>query len=70
MLHPFANLAADLAGRGIATFRYQFPYMEKPGRRPDPPALCHAAVRAAVNAAAALLPALPLFAGGDPSADA
>jgi predicted alpha/beta-hydrolase family hydrolase len=65
MLHPFmANLATDLAGRGIATLRYQFPYMEKHGRRPDPPALCHATVRAAVEAAHALLPALPLFAGG------
>jgi predicted alpha/beta-hydrolase family hydrolase len=65
MLHPFmANLASDLAGRGIATLRYQFPYMEKHGRRPDPPALCHATVRAAVAAAHSLLPALPLFAGG------
>jgi predicted alpha/beta-hydrolase family hydrolase len=65
MLHPFmANLAADLGKRGIATLRYQFPYMEKHGRRPDPPALCHATVRAAVDAARALLPSLPLFAGG------
>jgi uncharacterized protein len=65
MLHPFmANLATDLGKRGIATLRYQFPYMEKNGRRPDPPALCHATVRAAVDAARALLPALPLFAGG------
>ena len=65
MLHPFmANLANDLGKRGIATLRYQFPYMEKHGRRPDPPALCHATVRAAVDAASALLPALPLFAGG------
>jgi uncharacterized protein len=65
MLHPFmAKLATDLAGRGIATLRYQFPYMEKNGRRPDPPALCHATVRAAVDAARASLPTLPLFAGG------
>ncbi len=65
MEHPFmAALAANLAGRGIATLRYQFPYMEKGGRRPDPPARCHATVRAAVAAAQALLPALPLFAGG------
>ena len=65
ILHPFmANLAMDLGKRGIATLRYQFPYMEKHGRRPDPPALCHATVRAAVDAAGALLPALPLFAGG------
>jgi uncharacterized protein len=65
MLHPFmAKLATDLAGRGIATLRYQFPYMEKSGRRPDPPALCHATVRAAVNTAHSMLPTLPLFAGG------
>jgi len=65
MLHPFmANLATDLGKRGIATLRYQFPYMEKHGRRPDPPALCHDTVRAAVDAAHALLPSLPLFAGG------
>ncbi len=65
MLHPFmANLATDLGKRGIATLRYQFPYMEKHGRRPDPPALCHATVRAAIDAARTLLPALPLFAGG------
>jgi predicted alpha/beta-hydrolase family hydrolase len=65
MLHPFmANLAGDLAQRGIATLRYQFPYMEKHSKRPDPPARCHATVRAAVQAAHTLLPALPLFAGG------
>jgi hypothetical protein len=65
MEHAFmAALAADLAGRAIATLRYQFPYMEKGGRRPDPPARCHATVRAAVAAAHALLPDLPLFAGG------
>jgi predicted alpha/beta-hydrolase family hydrolase len=65
MQHAFlANLANDLATRGIATLRYQFPYMEKGGRRPDPPARCHATVRAAVAAARALLPSLPLFAGG------
>lgn len=65
MRHPFmANLATDLGKRGIATLRYQFPYMEKNGRRPDPPAACHATVRAAVNTARELLPALPLFAGG------
>jgi predicted alpha/beta-hydrolase family hydrolase len=64
MRHPFMEkLAADLALRRIATLRYQFPYMEKGGKRPDPPPLCHATVRAAVSAAQALLP-LPLYAGG------
>jgi hypothetical protein len=65
MQHPFmAKLAADLAALNVATLRYQFPYMEKGGRRPDPPPLCHATVRAAVAAAHGLLPTLPLFAGG------
>src|SRR4051794_13893958 len=39
--------AAGLAERGIATLRYQFPYMERGGGRPDPPRIAHAAVRAA-----------------------
>jgi predicted alpha/beta-hydrolase family hydrolase len=65
MRHPFMSAAADdLATLGIATLRYQFPYMEKSSRRPDPPELCHATVRAAVAAAGLLEPALPLIAGG------
>jgi predicted alpha/beta-hydrolase family hydrolase len=57
-------VAAGLADSGIATLRYQFPYMERGSRRPDPPPLCHATVRAAVAAAARLAPELPLIAGG------
>jgi predicted alpha/beta-hydrolase family hydrolase len=65
MKHLFmAAVAADLAERGIATLRYQFPYMEKGSKRPDSPKLAHAAVRAAIAEAARLLPKLPLFAGG------
>jgi predicted alpha/beta-hydrolase family hydrolase len=56
--------AQGLAARAIATLRYQFPYMEKGGRRPDPPKIAHAAVRAAVVEAARLAPDLRLFAGG------
>ena len=56
--------AAGLAARGIATLRYQFPYMEKGSKRPDPPAIAHAAVRAAIAQAARCCPTLPLFAGG------
>jgi predicted alpha/beta-hydrolase family hydrolase len=56
--------AAGLAARGIATLRYQFPYMEKGSKRPDPPAIAHSAVRAAVAQAAQCCPTLPLFAGG------
>jgi predicted alpha/beta-hydrolase family hydrolase len=57
-------IAAGLAERGIATLRYQFPYMEKGSKRPDPPAIAHAAVRAAVAEAAKVCAGLPLFAGG------
>jgi predicted alpha/beta-hydrolase family hydrolase len=59
-----ARFAAGLAAREVATLRFQFPFMEKGGRRTDPPAVAHAAVRAAVDAAASLAPGLPLFAGG------
>ena len=65
MGHPFMSaVAGELAALGISSLRYQFPYMEKRGKRPDPPALCHATVRAAVDAARALEPAVPLLAGG------
>lgn len=57
-------IAAGLAERGIATLRYQFPYMEKGSKRPDPPALAHATVRAAVAEAAKHCAGLPLIAGG------
>ena len=65
MTHPFmAAFANGPAERGVATLRCQFPSMEKGARRPDPPAIAHAAVRAAVAAAADAAPGLPLFAGG------
>jgi uncharacterized protein len=65
MTHPFmAAMANDLAERGIATLRYQFPYMERGSKRPDTPKLAHATVRAAVAEAAQRLPRLALFAGG------
>ena len=65
MAHPFmAQVSAGLAERGIASLRYQFPYMERRAKRPDPPALAHAAVRAAVAQAARRLPGFALVAGG------
>jgi uncharacterized protein len=65
MNHPFmAAVATGLAERGIATLRYQFLYMERGSKRPDPPKLAHAAVRAAVTVAAQRFPKLPLIAGG------
>jgi len=65
MTHPFmASIADGLSERWIATLRYHFPYMEQGLRRPDGPALAHATVRAAVEAAARLAPSLPLIAGG------
>jgi len=65
MRHSFmAALAAGLAARGIATLRYNFGFMERGSKRPDPPRLAQAAVRAAVDEAARLWPGLPLAAGG------
>jgi uncharacterized protein len=65
MRHPFLEaIAQRLAERSIATLRYQFPYMEQRARRPDPPAVAAATVRAVVAEAARLAPALPLVAGG------
>ncbi len=65
MRHAFlAAVAGELAERGLATLRFQFPYMEQSSRRPDAPPLAHAAVRAAVAEAARLCPGLPLIAGG------
>jgi predicted alpha/beta-hydrolase family hydrolase len=65
MEHPFMeSVARALLSRGIATLRYQFPYTEAGGRRPDPPAVLLATVRAAVARARELMPDLRLFAGG------
>ncbi|HEY1139819.1 MAG TPA: alpha/beta family hydrolase [Lysobacter sp.] len=65
MAHPFmAAVAQGLFEHGIASLRYQFPYMERGSRRPDVPRLAHATVRAAVAEAARQLPGVALFAGG------
>jgi hypothetical protein len=65
MSHPFmAAVAEGLAERGIATLRYQFPYMEQGSKRPDAPTLAQATVRAAVTQASYLVPKLALVAGG------
>src|SRR5512132_2042848 len=65
MGHPFmASVAEGLAQRGVATLRYQFPYMERGSKRPDPPQLAYAAVRAAVAEMSRLAPDLALVAGG------
>src|SRR5436309_6286981 len=65
MRHPFLEaISQRLAEREIAALRYQFPYMEQRARRPDPPAVAAAAVRAAVMEAARAAPGLPLVAGG------
>nr|WP_249210114.1 alpha/beta family hydrolase [Bradyrhizobium manausense] len=58
------KIAEGLAKRGIATFRFNFPYMENKQGRPDQPAVAHAAVRAAVEEAARLCPGLKVVAGG------
>lgn len=65
MSHPFMEkLATELGDAGIATLRYQFPYMEERRRVPDTPAVLTATVVAAVRAAAKTAPDLPLLAGG------
>jgi len=65
MAHPFMSAVAQgLAERGVATLRYQFPYMEQGSKRPDVPKVAHATVRAAVLEASRRLPSLALFAGG------
>src|SRR6202030_1387584 len=65
MNHPFMSaIANQLAEDNIATFRYQFPYMEQRRGVPDKQPLLTATVAAAVAAAAQLAPGLPLFAGG------
>lgn len=65
MRHVFPEAVADrLAARSVATFRYQFPYTEQGKRRPDPPAVLLATVRAAAAAAAREAEGLRLVAGG------
>lgn len=65
MTHAFLDrLSEELATVGVATFRYQFPYMERGGRRPDTPTVLTATVDAAVRAASDAAPDLPLLAGG------
>jgi len=65
MPHPFMEAVAEgLCERGVASLRYQFPYMEKGSKRPDPPGIAQATVRAAVAEAGRCCPDLPLIAGG------
>ncbi|MEM6994257.1 MAG: alpha/beta family hydrolase [Myxococcota bacterium] len=65
MLHRFMTSVAQLLhARGVATLRYQFPYTERGGRRPDPPKRLLATIAAAVEAGADAMPGTPIFAGG------
>jgi hypothetical protein len=67
MRHPFLERLAQALGAGerkVATYRYEFLYMEKGAGRPDPPAVAEARVREAALDAARVAPGLPLFAGG------
>ncbi len=65
MRHQFLEaIAGELYLNGVATLRYQFPYMEKGGRRPDPRSVLLETVRSAVAAAVAACPGIPLIAGG------
>src|SRR2546427_11529501 len=66
MSHPFMEkLAGELAGVGVATFRYQFPYMEERRRGPDAPTVLTATVVGAGRGAAGGAPGVPLLAGGE-----
>lgn len=58
------SVAKGLEARRIATLRYEFPYMQSGSKRPDPPAVCHRSVRAAVEEARQRLPGVPIIAGG------
>jgi hypothetical protein len=62
--HFLEGVAQALALEGVATLRYQFPYMQRGNKRPDVPPILQATVRAAVNAAGLLAGGVPLFAGG------
>jgi uncharacterized protein len=65
MRHAFLEaLAQALLQRGVASLRFDFPFMARGSRRPDPPAVAQAQVRLAVAEAARRWPGLPLFAGG------
>lgn len=65
MNHPFMQRAAEaLETRGIATHRFDFPYVQAKKSRPDPPVVAEAAVRQAVDEAARKHPGLPILAGG------
>ena len=65
MRHAFLdNVSAALASQGVATFRYQFPYLEAGRRRPDAPSVLETTVRAAVSRAGEIVPELPVVAGG------
>src|SRR5213075_2206247 len=57
------TIAERMADAGIATVRYNFPYMEY-GRGRDSQAVCTATVRSAVAAAHGAALDLPLLAGG------
>jgi hypothetical protein len=65
MQHSFmSNIADRLHELNVATFRYQFPYMQSGGKRPDVPAVLEATVRAAIHFTHEQLPGVPLIAGG------
>lgn len=65
MRHAFMeSVSAELAARGVATFRYQFPYVERGSRRPDPQPVLLSTVRSAIAAAASAVADVPIFAGG------
>ncbi len=65
MEHPFmADMATVLEERGVATFRFNFPYIEAGRRAPNPHPILKKTIRSAVETARDLRPGLPVVAGG------
>src|SRR5512133_215452 len=65
MQHRFMeDVSSHLADAGVATLRYNFPYMEQGGKRTDPPAVLEATVRAAIRKGSELAGGRMLVAGG------
>jgi uncharacterized protein len=65
MRHRFmADLATRLAERGVATLRYEYPYMTEGSKRPDPAPRLEAVTRGVAAFAAEQWPDLRIVAGG------
>lgn len=65
MNHPFMNmLATGLAAEGLSCFRFNFPFIEKGGKRPDPPAIATKTIEAAISKVIEMFPGDPVIVTG------